>query len=970
MPETGFSHIPKLRPDTVWLICMLLSLSATSTHCNDALDVPQGVMLSSDKPIQQLSVSWLGGAARTFDLIILRIESQKTVFNETIVTAPQENGQHLWKWTSTEPLECTSLSVRLRARDGQKTSDWSDIRTVQGEDHTSQKKSRMFPQDRVVMVGSNTTLCCIVGEGKGFGTIRSNNTTMKVAPLSRRSYATTKTNQAPSTVTGTNVFCESDIKMMLTGTVIFVGYPPRPTDLACETRDLTSVLCEWSPGNTHLFGSRRTSYKLNGRRCDKADRNCRLPEWAGNWTLVAKNDLGQATLSYSAQLTHRVHPVAPVNLTVIAHAWNATVLWAWDYPTYDSLALTCQVQITSEGHTKIRTFSGVGLRSVALLDLVPVADYHVSVNCCAQQHFWKWGPSSKTLDFTTNIDVPEAPALWVSLDNDNIGTVMWKPLTLRQSHGEVTGYELTLWSPEYSLQHTETLEPGTHEVPINLTHMRPASKFVATLMAKNLAGVSPPASVAILMSDVEPPAVSRVAGTAGGGLHLSWASDANASSGYVVEWRDACCLHDCPVGWIKMATGTTNVSIAPAATPDASELLQRWQGYTQELIPFRSVRNLMTNQENSDIQLTWREIPLAERRGYLLGYRVYLNTGPQLTLIANLSDPHSRSYTVKNLRVSSYKFTVKAYTSAGEDAGSTASITMESYTDWLLLEILASLGTMTCFLFLVTFICYKKRKWVKKAFYPDIPEPKLAGDWSRTQGPLDVKPHANSMVHIVEETEWDSSKEKLVVIPEEDEDEEQAVRDEPVDTDEPMSIRYYSQVVGERPIRPRYPHSAESSGESSASSLDSARTDVTYTGIQTSGSSLTFQAEPPFPHDGQPPQGDFPAAVAGGAGGYRPQVQPAMPGPGQDPGLAAPQSFPEPQPERGGAFGGYKPQCSWQMDSSGEADEGSIEASSMGSPTSVASTQFLLPQEDEQSEGEGSSSATTWLHNLLSSTKS
>lgn len=224
------------------------------------------------------------------------------------------------------------------------------------------------------------------------------------------------------------------------------------------------------------------------------------------------------------------------------------------------------------------------------------------------------------------------------------------------------------------------------------------------------------------------------------------------------------------------------------------------------------------------------------------------------------------------------------------------------------------------------------------------------------------------MVHIVEEPEWDSSKEKLVVIPEEDE--EQAVHDEPVDTDEPMSIRYYSQVVDVRPIRPRYPHSAESS----ASSLDSARTDVTYTGIQTSGSSLNFQAEPSFPHDGQPPPRDFPVVLAGGAGGYRPQVQPAMPGPGQDPGPGpcplAPQSFSEPQPECGGAFGGYKPQCSWQMDSPGEEDKGLIEAPSMGSPTSVASTQFLLPQEEEQSEGEGSSSATTWLHNLLSSTKS
>ncbi|CAL8249209.1 unnamed protein product [Merluccius merluccius] len=946
MPDRGFSHIRKLKSHNVWLICMLLSLSATHTHCTDG-------------------------------------ENPETV------TAPQENGMHHWTWTSYEPLECTSRSVRLRSRDGQKTSDWSDTRILEGMDHPNKKDSMMYPQDPVVLAGQHTTVCCIVEEGKDFGSIRYNSTVMNVARLSRRSYVTTKFNQAPSRETGTNVICYSGMKLMLTGTVIFVGYPPLPTGLECETHDLTSVLCQWSPRNTHLYGRRATLNTLNGRDCGKTNQNqrlaeCRLPEWVGNWTLVAKNALGQSSINYSAQLTHRVHPVAPANLTAITHAWNATLQWDWDYPTYDLLALICQVEITSDGHTKTRTFSGVGLWSVALLDLFPVVEYNVRVSCGAQQHFWKWGKWSKTLVFKTDIDVPEAPALWVFRDEDNTGKVMWKPLTQRQSHGEITGYELTLWSPEDKVQHTETLLPGNNTASINLTHMATADKVIATVKAKNAAGVSPPASVVIpqLLSDVEPPTVSRVVGV-DGGFSLSWASDANASDGYVVEWRDASCLHRCLVSWTQVGAGTTNVSIAPdtlqagvlysislySCSPHASALLQRWQGYMQELVPLRSVPNLMTNQDNSDIQLTWREIRLADRRGYLLGYRVYHNMGPQLKLIANLSDPLSRSYTVKNLPVSSYKFTVKAYTSAGEDSGSTTSITMESYTDWLLLEMLVSLGTMTCFLFLVFFICYKKRKWVKKAFYPDIPEPKVTGDWSRTQGPLDVKPHANSMVHIVEESGWDSSKEKLVVIPEEDEDEEQGVRDEPVDTDEPMTIRYYNQVVDERPIRPRYPDSSESS----SSSLDSARTDVTYTGIQTSGSSLNFQAEPPFPHDGQqlpPPQGDFPVALAGGAGGYRPQVQPAAPGqgPGQE---APPQSFPEPLPAKGGSFGCYQPQCSWQMDSPGEGDEGSIEAPSMGSPTSVASTQFLLPREEEErSEGEGSSSATTWLHNLLSSTKS
>ena len=61
-------------------------------------------------------------------------------------------------------------------------------------------------------------------------------------------------------------------------------------------------------------------------------------------------------------------------------------------------------------------------------------------------------------------------------------------------------------------------------------------------------------------SDSEPPAASRVVGTNGGFL-LSWASNANASQGYVVEWQNATCLHDCPVHWIKVAAKSTNVSL-------------------------------------------------------------------------------------------------------------------------------------------------------------------------------------------------------------------------------------------------------------------------------------------------------------------------------------------------------------------------------------------------------------------------
>ncbi len=220
------------------------------------------------------------------------------------------------------------------------------------------------------------------------------------------------------------------------------------------------------------------------------------------------------------------------------------------------------------------------------------------------------------------------------------------------------------------------------------------------------------------------------------------------------------------------------------------------------------------------------------------------------------------------------------------------------------------------------------------------------------------------MVHIVEKPEWDSSKEMLVVIPEEDEDEEgQGIGDEPVDTDEPTLLRYYNQVVDERPIRPRFPDSSASS----ASSLDSARTDVTYTGIQTSGSSLVFQLDPQGSSEGHQPQADhLSVSCGGGGGGYRPQKHPRAPS--DEMGLASPEPFLEPL---AASAGGYKPQSSWHLDSPVEAEESSGLAPSLGSPTSVASTQFLLPDGEEHAEEKRqlSSSAATWFTNLLSSTK-
>nr|XP_046243813.1 LIF receptor subunit alpha a [Scatophagus argus]XP_046243814.1 LIF receptor subunit alpha a [Scatophagus argus]XP_046243815.1 LIF receptor subunit alpha a [Scatophagus argus] len=971
------SSKPNCRP--IWLICVLLGLSAI--HVN-ALPLPQQLSLSADMSTQQLSISWLGGSATTFDLMILRTELNESIFYETVsVSENQLSGQHQYNWTSVEPLECTSLSVKIRSRDGQTTSEWN-TEILEGSDLPSNENFQMYPQDKVVPVGGNTTFCCIVKEGQSFGNMRSGNTVMDVTRLSRRSYAATVVNQGPSDRTGTNILCYSSVNV-LTGAVVFVGYPPLPSDFVCETRDLTSAVCIWNEGrDTHLHGKRETRYSVNNRTCggyrlQEKRKLCTSDQWEGNWTLVAENGLGKYSLTDVAKLSHRVHLVAPANMNSVVHAWNATVQWQWQYDKYSSLALVCQVELTCNGHKTIRTFSGMGLRSVLLSDLYPDEDHSVRVCCGAQQNFWKWGDWSRPFSFRTTITDPDSPDVWVWMNKDNTGLVVWKPLTQRQRHGPLTGYNVTFWSPEENIWHTQTFSEDTSSAPFNFTQIANFSgdRVIATVIAKNPCCVSQPANVLIplRLTEVEPLAVSRVV-YMNSGFPLFWKSDANATCGYVVEWYEASCTLDCPVEWIKVAAGNNNVSAQSANfqpgvrynfslySCSSGPPLQRWQGYMQELVPSSPV-SLSAHQQDSNILLTWAEIDMVNRGGFILGYNIYISNGSQLTLLANLSDVGTRNYKVKGFSEGSYKFTVKAYTSAGEDTGATASVTLEPYADWLILEILTSLGITALFLVIVTFICYKKRKWVKKAFYPDIPEPKLNGGWSRTQGPLDVKPSPHIMVHVVEKPEWDSSKEMLVAIPEEDEDEEgQRIGNEPVDTDEPASLRYYNQVVDERPIRPRFPDSSASS----ASSLDSARTDVTYTGIQTSGSSLVWPQDPQGSSDGHQPQADLSISCGGGGGGYQPQMQPRAQG--EDMGLASPEPSIEPQ---AASAGGYKPQSSWHFDSPVEAGESSSLAPSLGSPTSIGSTQFLLPEGEEHAEEKRqlSSSAATWFTNLLSSSK-
>lgn len=158
--------------------------------------------------------------------------------------------------------------------------------------------------------------------------------------------------------------------------------------------------------------------------------------------------------------------------------------------------------------------------------------------------------------FSRLFSVPDAPDVWVWINRDNTGQVIWKviiflficvyivelqerlffsmgrmnlhllftsifacqgcsvvvcifkvllsspffqPLTHRQSHGQIRAYEVTFWSHEENQQHSEIVSPNSFAASVNLSHFASfyGDRIIASVIAKNKDGESQPSSVLI-----------------------------------------------------------------------------------------------------------------------------------------------------------------------------------------------------------------------------------------------------------------------------------------------------------------------------------------------------------------------------------------------------------------------------------------------------------------------------------------
>ncbi|XP_051536710.1 leukemia inhibitory factor receptor-like isoform X2 [Myxocyprinus asiaticus] len=668
----------------------------------------------------------------TYDIEVLHTEQMRIVHYEIIQVTPNPAVPNHWKWTSSLPLQCTSHSVRLRRRDPHQTSNWTPLYTYEGEDlHVSATTALVYPYNQVFLVGSNVTFCCILRTEK----VQSFSSPKFTIRISNRTFITKPVHFHTPTESG-----GVDLPCMDNGSTVFIGYPPDDQNLTCVTRDLSSVDCHWEHGRkTHLEGNKNTKYTLNGRVCT-FDRCVLRENNVTRWTLIARNPLGVKTITDSADPKHRVWLRAPRNIqSRVLHARNATLQWSWNMENYTSFPMTCQVELNGSIYNK--TFDGLGLSSIVLEDLQPSANYTAKVQCGSSKHFYRWGDWSEMTHISTKEEIPEAVDIWMQYLEQNT-YIVWKPLTKQQSHGIITGYELTISDSKNNWRNT--IHRGL-ETPLchSLTSGNDKGDQIITISASNSAGLSPPSRITIPSYPDNGVNISHI-NSSNGGFTIFWEESISSSCGYVVDWFSTHSEKRCAVNWRKIPSGHLstwipseffqpgvkyNISVY-ACTADAPQLLQRREGYAIEQRPFEKVQKLrIGKQEGRKLELFWDTVPSGKEGGFIQGYRVVtIRSDSNTTINAKKTSERTVSLT---LDPGSYIISVSAYTSAGEGDNATLSFLVEKSIYQMIAGTVVGFSLVALVFIIISVVCFRKRKWLKKILYPDIPAPKLSGEWTK-----------------------------------------------------------------------------------------------------------------------------------------------------------------------------------------------------------------------------------------------
>ncbi|XP_007575093.1 leukemia inhibitory factor receptor-like isoform X2 [Poecilia formosa] len=725
-----------------WFLLLVLIRLSQQNQTGVSQCGPQNLTVSRSD--QTVLVAWEDAASCSalndpilYNVTIL-VENQE-IHSDGVWVAPGLVGSaHSWNWTSPLPMDCAAHTVRLRAQIDNQPSRLGQEWTLPDKEAIYNRP--VFPQDAVLQAGSLASFCCKVPDDQQFDKIHLDGNTGNTTKISEHRYALT-VRLKPVMESGAVVLCETKSGREY-GSIVYIGYPPGDKDLQCETRDLESVECRWNEGrNTMVKLKSQTSYQLDGSPCNssselRCSKRVKIGGGERNWTLTAQNVLGQVEIQDSADLSRRVHMFAPHGLSVgDVKARSVRLSWSWTVQQYHSLNLSCQIIVSDADGSFLQIKHGVGLKAAVLTDLRPNWEYEVKVRCGTAQHFWTWSDWSSRVSFHTEGDAPDALDVWMQ-KKGNQTVIVWKKLLANQSHGDVTGYEVT-WARTGGSDRLskEEVSASVHEYTLD-------GDAVVTVTAKNQHGRSPPSTITVPATSSDETSMNLSCFTGSdGGLNLSWFHHPEASCGYIVDWFPV--LEDDPVDWLKLPPSQNSVRIKPksaaagrrysvsiyACRDGAPMLLQRKDGFFTEKLPGKQTKlfqPLSYTQRGSDVEIHWDPVPLTQQPACIHGYVLYYSKNNDKPVSVTTENPADSSLTARNLQSGSYTFTVAARTAGGAYGNTTLQVLLNDQDG--LSNIFISLGAVFILLFLITVLCYRHWACIKETFYPEVPKPNMA-DW-------------------------------------------------------------------------------------------------------------------------------------------------------------------------------------------------------------------------------------------------
>uniref|UniRef100_A0A2K6NTE1 Leukemia inhibitory factor receptor n=1 Tax=Rhinopithecus roxellana TaxID=61622 RepID=A0A2K6NTE1_RHIRO len=941
-------------------------------------DTPEILNLSADFSTSTLYLKWNDRGSVfphhsdvIWEIKILRKESMELV--KLVTHNTTLNGKdtlHHWSWASDMPLECAIHFVEIRCYidnlhfSGHK--EWSDWSPVKNISWMPDSQTKVFPQDKVILVGSDITFCCVSQEKVLSALI--GHTNCPLIRLDGENVAIKIRNISVSASSGTNVVFTTEDNIF--GTVIFAGYPPdTPQQLNCETHDLKEILCSWNPGRaTALVGPRATSYTLlesfSGKyvRFKRAEAPTNesyqlffqmLPnQEIYNFTLNAHNPLGRSESTILVNITEKVYPHTPTSFKV-KDINSTAVKLSWHLPgNFAKINFLCQIEIKKSNSVQEQrnvTIKGVENSSylVALDKLNPYTVYTFRIRCSTET-FWKWSKwSNKKQHLTTEAIPSKGPDTWREWSSDGKNLIIyWKPLPINEANGKILSYNVSCSSDEETQSLSEIPDPQ-HKAEIQLDK----NDYIISVVAKNSVGSSPPSKIASMEIPNDDLKIEQVVGM-GKGILLTWHYDPNMTCDYVVKWCNSSRSEPCLMDWRKVPSNSTETVIESdqfrpgvrynfflyGCRNQGYQLLRSMIGYIEELAPTVAPNFTVEDTSADSILVKWEDIPVEELRGFLRGYLFYFGKGERDTSkmrvlesgrsdikVKNITDISQKTLRIADLQgKTSYHLVLRAYTDGGVGPEKSMYVVTKENSVGLIIAILIPVAVAVIVGVVTSILCYRKREWIKETFYPDIPNPenckalqfqKSVCEGSSGLKTLEMNPCTPNNVEVLEtRSAFPKIEDTEIISPiaERPEDRSDA------EPENHVVVSYCPPIIEEEIPNP----AADEAGGTAQ---------VIYIDVQ---SMYQPQAKPEEEQENDP---------VGGAG-YKPQMHLPINSTMED--IAAEEDLEKTV--------GYRPQANvntWNLvspDSPRSIDSNS-EIVSFGSPCSINSRQFLIPPKDEDS---------------------